>query len=62
MRGELVGGVDILQDMVDAAKSEVGGLKTALGLSTASAVNLEEKAKQAPDDDDLDKFCKEVRI
>ncbi len=57
-----MGGVDILQDMVDTAKSEGGTLKNALGLSSDCAMNMEEKAKQATtNNDDLDKFCKEVR-
>ncbi len=57
-----MGGVDILQDIVDAAKSKGGGLRTALGLSkNPSAVNMEE-VKQAPDDDgDLNNLCEKVR-
>ncbi len=62
MRGELVGGVDILLDMVETAKSVEGGLKTALGLSSTPAISMEEKVKQTPDEGDLDKFCEKVRL
>ncbi len=64
MRGELVGGVDILLDMVETAKSMGGGLKTTLGLSlsSTSAINMEEKAKQRPGEGDLDEFCEKVRL
>ncbi len=36
-------------DMLETAKSAGGGLKTALGLPSTSAINTEEKVKQGPE-------------